>query len=160
MASVQKKNAIAILLAAAVVALAVAAPAPADERSRGYAYSTDVSETEMVAAVRARGLSPLGRPVRNGDLYIVRALDPRGVEYRIVADVASGDILAVTPSRAAASVLRYDNSPRIIHVPQPGEPPRRSLRGNDKPGDDDVSATGDEDVAPLPPPRHKVVAPP
>src|SRR5262245_54407668 len=38
----------------------------------------------IVATVRASGFDPIGRPVRHGNLFVQRAIDPNGVEYRLV----------------------------------------------------------------------------
>jgi hypothetical protein len=53
------------------------------------------------AAVRASGFDPIGPPVRRGNLYVQRALDPNAVEYRVVVDSLTGRTLSVRPMRLA-----------------------------------------------------------
>jgi hypothetical protein len=78
---------------------------------------------EIPNNVRAMRLNPTSQSARHGPYYVLHAVDPRGVEMRVVADVQSGDIVSITPARASvAYAQRYDNSPRIIHVPQADEP--------------------------------------
>jgi len=110
---------------------------------------------EILTTVRQMGLNPINEPVRRGPYYVLHAYDPRGVEVRVVADAQFGDILSVAPARALNSAYapRYDRSPRIIHVPQPGvRDDRASANGRGEPAlsnDDD-----DEEIAP--PPRRRV----
>ena len=152
----KKKIAFTTLLFAA--ALALTWPGKADQRYRGYSNSTDLPAPDVVTAVRARGFNPLGRPVRRGDVYLLHALDQRGLELSIVADVATGELIAVTPARASASTFmpRYDNSPRIIHVPQNGGDARGALRGNDIPADEEASVAPEEDDEIAPPVRRRI----
>jgi hypothetical protein len=53
------------------------------------------------AMVRASGFDPIGAPVRRGDLYVQRAIDPDGIRYRIVIDPLTGRTVSVRPLRAA-----------------------------------------------------------
>jgi hypothetical protein len=53
------------------------------------------------AVVRASGFDPIGPPVRRGNLYVQRALDPNAVEYRVVVDSLTGRTLSVRPMRLA-----------------------------------------------------------
>ena len=52
---------------------------------------------EIVALVRSTGLEPLSRPMRQGPVYVLRALDPAGQELRVIADARLGRILKVVP---------------------------------------------------------------
>ena len=83
---------------------------------------------DIVTAMRAMGLNPIGEPVRRGSYYVMHAYDPRGVEVRVVADAQFGDILSVVPARAlnTAYAPRYERGPRIIHVPQPAPLPQNN----------------------------------
>jgi len=81
---------------------------------------------EIVATVESLGLVPTTRVLRRGPYYVLHALDHRGVELRIVADAALGDILSLTP----VYIPRYDGGPRIIHVPQPAERARRDYESD------------------------------
>jgi hypothetical protein len=51
------------------------------------------------AMVRASGFDPVGPPVRRGNLYVQRALDPNAIEYRLVIDPLTGRTLSVRPMR-------------------------------------------------------------
>jgi len=74
---------------------------------------------EIVASVRALGFDPTTQAFRRGPYYVLHARDPYGVQLRIVADAELGDIISI----GQVFVPRYFAGPRIIHVPQPGEPP-------------------------------------
>jgi hypothetical protein len=68
------------------------------------------------------GLEPSTRVQQRGGYYVVHAVDPRGAEVRVVADMRSGTILSVLPLHGSAvQALRHSGGPRIIHVPQPDE---------------------------------------
>jgi hypothetical protein len=74
---------------------------------------------------------------------------------RVVADAQFGDILSVAPAKAlnAAYAPRYDRSPRIIHVPQPGgRDDRTSI--NQRGGPALSNEDDDEEIAS--PPRRRV----
>jgi len=112
---------------------------------------------EIVTAVRLMGFNPITEPARRGPYYVLTAIDARGVEMHVVADAQVGEILSVVPTQAS-NTPRYERSPRIIHVPQPGE---RNDGGKDRAsvGDrDEAAVTNDDgdDVAPLP---HRRVMP-
>jgi hypothetical protein len=49
------------------------------------------------AMVRGHGFNPIGRPVRHGNLYVQRALDPDDMEYRLVIDSITGRTVSVKP---------------------------------------------------------------
>jgi len=158
-ASLKKKLAFSAMLAALVAALAW--PGQADQRHTVPAAGADIMPaSEILANVRAMGLNPLGRMARRGDYYVLHALDPYGVELRVVADAQFGDIVTVAPARALVNAYapRYDSGPRIIHVPQKGDNDRAAVRG-DVPADDDAAAaTADDDV--VAPPKRRSDAPP
>ncbi len=108
----------ALVAAAALVALTGTQMAQA-----GAVYPDDILQT-----LRTMGLNPVTNPVRRGDLYVLHALDPYGVEMRVVADVNFGEILSIVPAPILTNaylapvltslyVPRADAGPRIIHVP-------------------------------------------
>jgi hypothetical protein len=74
--------------------------------------------------LRANGFTPQATPVRNGEAYQVRAIDPRGRQVRLAIDARYGDILMVRPIAMA---------PPGIYGPRPYGPP---------PGYDDDMPTG------------------
>jgi hypothetical protein len=74
---------------------------------------------EVAAIVRSTGLEPLGRPVRQGQAYAVRAVDEAGEEVRVIVDARLGRIVKVIPlmePRYAMPLLRppYGRPPRPV----------------------------------------------
>jgi len=49
----------------------------------------------VAAIVRAAGFDPLFRPMRQGDTYVLRALDRNEVEYRLVIDAYTGRTVSI-----------------------------------------------------------------
>lgn len=47
--------------------------------------------------VRAMGLEPVGRPMRNGPFYVQRAADYYGKPLRVVVDASRGQVVSVEP---------------------------------------------------------------
>ena len=131
------KKALTIGLAGVALAVTLSLVA-ADSFKREQTIATDALPTnEILTTVRSMGLDPIGEPLRRGPYYVLHAYDPRGVEVRVVADAQLGDILSVTPARAPINTYTpyYVRGPRIIHVPQRGEPaaPRPEHRGDAAP---------------------------
>jgi hypothetical protein len=60
-----------------------------------YRPFADVPPYEVMRLVRARGLTPVSRPVMVGPNYIVHATDRNGDLKRVVVDAEFGDILRV-----------------------------------------------------------------
>ena len=89
---------------------------------------------EIVTIVRSTGLDPVGRPIRQGPTYALRAVDPAGEEVRVVVDAHMGRIVKVIPlsgPRYAMPLMR----------PPFGQPPRPTAMVPD--GDfDDFTPTG------------------
>jgi hypothetical protein len=84
-------------LAGAVLALALVAgsaaaqtPGPQSLPLRGFVPSYEILHT-----IRAAGFEPLGPPLRQGTIYVVRAIDVRGVAIRVVLDARSGALREV-----------------------------------------------------------------
>jgi len=81
---------------------------------------------EVAAIVRSTGLEPLGRPVRQGQAYAVRAIDEAGEEVRVIVDARIGRIVKVIPlmePRYAMPLLRppYGRPPRpVAMIPDNG----------------------------------------
>jgi hypothetical protein len=94
-----------ITLCASVIALAInaagadaqPAPPPVYPGVPYPGYALAVPPYEVVAIVRSTGLEPLTRPWRNGPAYVLRAVDPAGVEVRVVVDARIGRIVQVVP---------------------------------------------------------------
>ena len=73
------------------------------------------------AALRDLSLEPVTPALRRGPYYVLHALDPSGVERRVVADAELGDILSLTPIEPLYGFAPYYvRGPRIIQVPEDG----------------------------------------
>jgi hypothetical protein len=81
---------------------------------------------EVAAIVRSTGLEPIGRPLRQGQVYAVRAVDDAGEEVRVIVDARLGRIVKVVPlmePRYAMPLLRppFGRPPRpVAMVPDGG----------------------------------------
>ncbi|HUI95566.1 MAG TPA: hypothetical protein VLX44_07425 [Xanthobacteraceae bacterium] len=73
-------------LSLAMAGAAVAEPAGAP-RDTGF---DALPPNRIIAIVRATGFDPMGNPTRNGDVYVLRALDPNDIAYRLVIDARTG----------------------------------------------------------------------
>ena len=60
----------------------------------------------IAAIVRASGFAPLFRPMRQGDTYVLRALDRNEVEYRMVIDAYTGRTMSIHATGAVAPYAR------------------------------------------------------
>ena len=121
--------------------------------THSHANRADVLPSDVLSNVREIGLTPSTEPLRRGPYYILHAVDPRGVEVRVVADAALGDVLSVTPSKPYEIVPQYTRGPRIIHVPQPGDD-RASVDDRDE-----AAAPADADDDQIAPPRPRAKRP-
>lgn len=74
----------------------------------------------ITAMMRGHGFNPIGPPVRHGNLYVQRALDPDDMQYRIVIDSVTGRMLSVRPM-GMAGPYAYGGEPY-------GPPPYRTAR--------------------------------
>jgi hypothetical protein len=118
-----------LTICAGLLAFALAGAAPARAQLvpvyRGFAA---LPPYEIMAIVRDEGFDPLGRPVRRGPVYWVRALTPAGQQVRVVVNARMGRIIAVTPAdmRYAAPMLPppYARPPRAVATPPRGADPR------------------------------------
>lgn len=52
-----------------------------------------LSPREVARAARAQGFEPVGRPMRNGEVYVIEAQDGRGRRARLIVDAYDGAIL-------------------------------------------------------------------
>ena len=73
---------------------------------------------EVAAIVRSTGLEPLGRPVRQGQAYAVRAIDEAGEEVRVIVDARLGRIVKVIP------LMEPRYAMPLLRPPAFGRPPR------------------------------------
>jgi hypothetical protein len=81
---------------------------------------------EVVTIVSSTGLEPVGRPVRQGPVYALRAVDSAGEEVRVVVDAYMGRIVKVIPlsgPRYAMPLLRapYGRPPRPMAMVPDGD---------------------------------------
>ena len=144
------KTRLTIALAAAALAATVTSLMAAGlyQRSRAQVTAADTLPAyEILNSVRALGFKPTTQALRRGPYYMMHAIDPRGIEVRLVADAQLGDIVSVAPVLAP----RFNGGPRIIHVPQPGE---RS-DANSTYESDENSVTDDNDDTDVPPPPRR-----
>jgi hypothetical protein len=137
---------LAIAALGATVPLVIAGTAPGEPVTAADAMPA----YEILTTVRELGLDPISQPLQRGPYYVLHAIDPLGVEMRVVADAQLGDILSVTPARPYDFVPYYFNGPRIIEVP-------RSSYG----GDDALVAPALQHHRGIKPrPKHRSEAPP
>jgi len=167
-----------VLLCAGIVALAllVSRPGltqPIPPAYPGAVYPSEVAlpPHEVVTIVSSTGLEPLGRPVRQGPVYALRAVDPAGEEVRVVVDAYMGRIVKVIPvsgPRYAMPLLRapYGRPPRPTAM-VPGDEfddftPIGPGSGGVPPGvaraPRDPAAQAGQAGPPLPRPRPKVAS--
>jgi hypothetical protein len=72
---------------------------------------------QIMAMVRSVGFEPLGRPVRRGRVYWLRAINRRGQDVGLIVDASSGRILSATafgapPPRYGAADYQAPYDPR------------------------------------------------
>lgn len=69
-------------------------PAPTRPEAMPAGYAA-LPPYRIARMVRASGFAPLFRPMRQGDTYVLRALDRNDVEYRLVIDAYTGRTMSV-----------------------------------------------------------------
>jgi hypothetical protein len=141
---------------AVVTALIGLAATEATAQPGWYRPFAEVPPYEVMRLVRARGLTPVSRPVLVGPNYVVQATDRNGDLKRVVVDSEFGDILRVVS---------------LNRPPPPSTPPAwaRPPRPLDPDDDDDVAGLPPGGVpqakprtaavTPLPRPRPALAAP-
>jgi hypothetical protein len=115
---------------------------------------------EVITIVRSTGLEPLGRPVRRGPVYTIRAVDPAGgEELRVIVDAQVGNVVRMVPVVMPRGVPVVRPPGRVAMAPDAyGPNARMPLPGADGPA---LSAAPPPDGAssagpPLPRPRPKL----
>jgi hypothetical protein len=58
-------------------------------------YDAAMPPYRVLALMRATGFEPVGHPVRVGDVYRLRALDPNNIEYLLILDARTGRTVSV-----------------------------------------------------------------
>jgi hypothetical protein len=115
---------------------------------------------EVITIVRSTGLEPLGRPVRRGPVYTIRAVDPAsGEELRVIVDAQMGHVVRMVPVVMPRGVPVVRPPGRIAMAPDAyGPTAQMPMPGADGPAlgaarpQDDASPAG----PPLPRPRPKL----
>jgi hypothetical protein len=90
--------------------LALAGAAAAEPAGPPPNIAAGLPPGQIMAIVRAIGFDPIGRPVRNGNVYALQALDAYDVEYRIVVDARTGRTVSL---REIARPGPYEAAPRF-----------------------------------------------
>ncbi|HEY6995887.1 MAG TPA: hypothetical protein VH397_19455 [Xanthobacteraceae bacterium] len=165
-----------IALYAAVFALAAADSGTALAQPVPPAYSgpiypgeaMGVPPYEVAAIVSSAGFEPLGRPLRQGPVYTMRALDPSGEEVRVIVNAQMGRIVRIVPvtmPRYGVPVVRPPG--RIVMAAPGGYAPNVRMPGGEGfgPGGppNGAVATAPRDPAvpaapPLPRPRPTIAS--
>lgn len=111
-----------IIIVAAVAVMIEASPVAAQSPRVAQAGNAGILPSyEIVTIVRSTGLNPLSRPIWRNGKYVLRAIDTRGVERRVVVDAYRGEILSAVPVVRAmgseyfeADAGRYRSGPRVL----------------------------------------------
>jgi hypothetical protein len=74
---------------------------------------------EILTIVRSVGLEPLGRPVRSGETYSLRAMNPAGQVVAVLVHARMGRILRIAPATRAAGFappnpIPYPPAPSMV----------------------------------------------
>ena len=107
----------AIFAAVALSQMIVAGPLVAEPNETNLrvaqAIVADLPPYEMMAIVHSMGLRPISQPMRQGPTYVLRAIDRRGEERRVVVDARYGEVISAVP------VVRPTGYPdaRIVRLP-------------------------------------------
>ena len=88
-----KARALSLLLQCGL-SLALASPASAQPVNSTF-YNAAMPPYRVLALMRATGFEPVGLPVRIGDVYRMRALDPNNIEYLLILDARTGRTVSV-----------------------------------------------------------------
>ena len=115
---------------------------------------------EVITIVRSTGLEPLGRPVRRGPVYTIRAVDPvGGEELRVIVDAQMGHVVRMVPVVMPRGVPVLRPPGRIAMAPDAyGPNTRMPVPGTDGAALDAATPQDGASPAgpPLPRPRPKL----
>jgi hypothetical protein len=111
-----------VVCAAGALLLLSAVASPA-EPIRHAQVDAALPPHEVLTIVRSAGFQPIGRPARDGDNYVLRAVDRYGQDVQVIVDAEDADILFVR--RLGSVAPRYDRAtptdfagPRLGHAPR------------------------------------------
>ncbi len=152
-----------VLAGAVVLALTGAVAAEPLRMAQGRALPS----YEILTIVRSTGLNPIGQPLRQGGQYVLRALDRRGQQRRVLVDAMTGDVLEPVPvvsanrfnenaARAPAARDAYDERGPRGNVRENYDEPRGLAPGPGRrtaPADRDDWEPGPTGSVPRDPPR-------
>ncbi len=143
--------------AQAIYSYPPAYPAPA-YLGRGYPGPgvEILSPREVMAMVRQQGFDPVSRPVWRPGRYVMVAVDPRGREFRVVADARGGDIIRAVPLNQFSM---YDAPRRYEPYPQPAPYPPTARPMPAPPPGAEMPDDGDEDLPPPSATPHVIPGP-
>jgi hypothetical protein len=111
----------ALALAAAGTDAALAQPVPPPYPGPAYpGEAMGVPPSEVAAIVISAGLEPLGRPLRQGPVYTMRALDPAGAEVRVIVNARMGRIVRIVPVTMPRYAVPVVRPPGRIMMAAPG----------------------------------------
>lgn len=105
----------ACFVCAAFSTIVVSGPAAAEPLRVAQAVVGGLPPYEMIAITRSIGLRPLGRPLRQGPHYVLRALDHRGEERRVVIDARYGEVISAVP---VVRMPGYSGGARVVRLPR------------------------------------------
>jgi hypothetical protein len=109
-----------LLVCTAALALTSAAAAQSPGPAPAPAYGA-LPPVRIAAIVRAAGFDPLFRPMRQGDTYVLRALDRNEVEYRLVIDAFTGRTISIRATGEPGPYARvYRGGPAYGPAPMYG----------------------------------------
>lgn len=115
------------IVIAVMLGVSGVAPAAAEPMRLAQTFAADiVPPYEVFTIIRSMGMRPLGRPHYRGRFYVVHAVDPRGVDVRVVVDAHAARVVSVRPlDRQAAREYdgppvyrRYDSGPPPVSGPR------------------------------------------
>jgi hypothetical protein len=158
------KAKIAVCTAALAFAVFATGTTSAQPVPPGYYPAPDdgigLPPQEVAAIVRSTGLEPLGRPMRQGPVYVSRALDPSGQEVRVIVNAQMGRVVRIVPVTMPSHGVPVVRPPgRIVMAPDGYGPDPRG------PGPEGMPPAGPPQGAaaaapppgpPLPRPRPKL----
>ncbi len=143
------KHKATILTAAAALWLAGLGVGAAQDFRPPQAGYDSLPPFEILTIVRSLGLDPLGRPVRRGAAYVLRAADESGQEMRVVVDARSGRVRSAVPVIPAAAWRErpgFGDDARLL--PRDGYSERNIPGWRADPGADDETALPPPGAAP------------
>jgi len=101
-----------LLLILCAAPLAWAAEAAAEPAGAAQSAAADgLPPHEILAMVRSSGFDPVGRPVRSGRTFTLRAFDRYDLELNLVVDARTGRVLSAREVAAPRDAARRDPMP-------------------------------------------------